>query len=66
MEPAGFKSSDATFTLGPAIAAVQCQYLHPGVYIAISGRIFDLDKVSKNREAKQFQVKKEVGKQAKP
>ncbi len=61
MEPAGFKSSDATFNLGSAIAAVQC--LPPGVYIAMSGRIFDPDKVSKNREAKQFQVKKEAGKQ---
>ncbi len=57
MEPAGFKSSDATFNLGSAIAAVQA--LPPGVYIAMSGRIFDPDKVSKNRQAKQFQLKKE-------
>jgi L-asparaginase len=63
MEPAGFKSSDATFNLGSAIAAVQC--LPPGVYIAMSGRIFDPDKVSKNREAKQFQAKKDAGKQLK-
>ena len=55
MEPAGFKSSDATFNLGSAIAAVQA--LPPGVYIAMSGRIFDPDKVSKNRQDKQFQEK---------
>jgi len=55
MEPAGFKSSDATFNLGTAIAAVQT--LPPGVYVAMSGRIFDPDKVSKNRQDKQFQEK---------
>lgn len=53
MEPAGFKSSDATFNLGFAIAAVQI--LSPGVYIAINGRIFDPEKVRKNRDLKQFQ-----------
>ncbi|SMC93989.1 L-asparaginase [Desulfocicer vacuolatum DSM 3385] len=55
MEPAKFKSSDAAFNLGSAIAAVQT--LPPGVYIAMSGRIFDPEKVSKNREDKQFQDK---------
>ncbi|MCP4114944.1 MAG: asparaginase [Desulfobacteraceae bacterium] len=56
MEPAGFKSSDATFNLGCAIAAVQT--LPPGVYIAISGRIFDPEKAHKNRERKQFEERR--------
>jgi L-asparaginase len=55
MEPAGFKSSDATFNLGFAIAAAQT--LAPGVYIAISGRVFDPARVRKNRELKQFEEK---------
>ena len=56
MEPAGFKSSDATFNLGCAVAAVQT--LPPGVYIAISGRIFDPEKAQKNRERKQFEERR--------
>lgn len=56
MEPAGFKSSDATFNLGCAIAAVQT--LSPGVYIAISGRIFDPENTQKNRERKQFEERR--------
>jgi len=56
MEPAGFKSSDATFNLGCAVAAVQT--LPPGVYIAISGRIFDPEKTHKNRERKQFEERR--------
>jgi len=55
MEPAGFKSSDAAFNLGCAVAAVQT--LLPGIYIAISGRIFDPEKVKKNRKLKQFEEK---------
>ncbi len=53
MEPACFKSSDASFNLGSAVAAVQT--LPPGVYIAINGRIFDPENVIKNRALKQFQ-----------
>ncbi len=53
MEPAGFKSSDATFNLGFAVAAVQT--LLPGVYITISGRVFDPARVRKNRDLKQFE-----------
>ncbi len=52
MEPACFKSSDAAFNLGSAVASVQT--LSPGIYIAISGRIFDPAKVKKNRSMKQF------------
>ena len=56
MEPAIFKSSDAAFNLGSAVAAVQT--LAEGVYIAISGRVFNPDKVQKDRSLKQF-VEKE-------
>jgi len=52
MEPACFKSSDASFNLGCAVAAVQI--LPPGVYIAINGRIFDPEKVKKDHSLKQF------------
>jgi L-asparaginase len=55
MEPARFKSSDAIFNLGLAVAAVQT--LPAGVYIAISGQIFNPDKVSKNRDLKLFEKK---------
>ncbi len=53
MEPAGFKSSDASFNLGCAIAAVQT--LNPGVYIAMNGSIFNPDNAKKNRKLKQFE-----------
>jgi len=55
MEPAKFKSSDAIFNLGSAVAAVQI--LPKGVYLAISGRIFTPDNVRKNRSLKQFEEK---------
>ena len=38
MEPAGFKTSDAVFNVGCAVAAVQI--LPPGVYIAINGGVY--------------------------
>lgn len=53
MAPAKFKSSDAAFNIGSAVAAVQT--LKPGVYIAINGRIFDPDKVKKNLEFNRFE-----------
>ncbi|MBF0572757.1 MAG: asparaginase [Desulfamplus sp.] len=55
MEPACFKSSDASFNLGSAVAAVQT--LSPGVYIAINGRVFDPATVRKDRDLKQFTEK---------
>jgi len=55
MEPAKFKSSDAIFNLGSAVAAVQT--LPTGIYLAISGRIFRPDNVRKNRDLKQFEEK---------
>jgi len=53
MQPARFKSSDAEFNIGAAVAAVQL--LPPGVYIAMNGRIFDPDKVQKNRKRNRFE-----------
>ncbi|MCF6246991.1 MAG: asparaginase domain-containing protein [Desulfobacula sp.] len=55
MEPAKFKTSDAVFNLGSAVAAVQT--LPDGVYLAISGRVFSPDNVRKNRGRKQFEEK---------
>ncbi len=55
MEPAKFKSSDAVFNLGSAVAAVQV--LPFGVYLAISGKIFTPDNVRKNSARKQFEEK---------
>ena len=53
MQPARFRVSDAGFNIGAAIAAVQA--LPPGVYIAMNGRIFDPDKVRKNRARNVFE-----------
>ena len=55
MEPAKFKTSDAIFNLGSAVAAVQT--LPDGVYLAISGRVFSPNNVRKNRGLKQFEEK---------
>jgi L-asparaginase len=53
IEPARFKYSDAVFNIGGAVAAVQV--LGPGVYIVMSGRIFDPDRVKKNLERNWFE-----------
>ena len=53
MIPYAFGYSDALFNLGSAITAVQC--LGEGVYITMNGKIFDWDKVQKNRELGEFQ-----------
>ncbi len=54
--PARFKTSDAPFNIAVAAAAVQT--MPEGVYLAMNGRIFDPDRVRKNREANRFE---EVG-----
>ncbi len=46
LEPALFKTSDAVFNIGCALAAVQT--LGPGVFIAMNGRIFSATNVQKN------------------
>ena len=55
--PARFKSSDASFNIGCAVAAVQT--LTPGVYIAMNGRIFDPNRVRKNPEKNWFETVEE-------
>jgi L-asparaginase len=53
MEPAMYKTSDAIFNIGCALAAAQIA--PPGCYIAMNGRIFEYDKVRKNVAAGRFE-----------
>lgn len=53
LEPALFKTSDAVFNIGCAIAAVQT--LAPGVYIAMNGRVFPHERVQKNVQMGRFE-----------
>lgn len=53
LTPARFKGSDAVFNVGCAVGALQS--LQPGVYVAMSGRVFDAERVCKNREAARFE-----------
>ena len=53
MIPYKFGSSDGLFNFGGALAFVQA--LSPGVYIAMNGRVFDWDKVIKNKETGVFE-----------
>lgn len=53
MIPIAFGSSDGLFNLGGALSVVQV--LPAGVYVAMNGRVFDWDKVVKNRETGVFQ-----------
>ena len=52
LAPARFAESDAAFNLGMAVAAAQVAV--PGVYIAMSGQVFDGLRVRKDREAGRF------------
>jgi L-asparaginase len=53
MVPYQVQDSDALFNFGTAFAAVQL--LPPGVYIAMSGRVFEWDKVRKDRSLGLFE-----------
>lgn len=53
LSPARFKTTDAVFNVGMAVAAVQTSA--PGVYIAMSGQIFTAGKVRKNRKENRFE-----------
>jgi L-asparaginase len=53
LEPALFKTSDAVFNIGCAMAAVQI--LAPGVYIAMNGSVFAADRVRKNLAMNRFE-----------
>src|SRR5215467_1338913 len=54
MIPYAFGSSDGLINLGSAISFVQV--LPPGVYVAMNGRYFNWDRVSKNRETGTFEA----------
>ena len=53
MQPARFKNSDATFNVGFALGSALS--LSPGVYIAMSGRIFSPKDVKKNIDLGRFE-----------
>ena len=53
LSPARFKSTDAIFNVGMAVAAVQVA--PPGVYIAMSGQVFAAGEVRKNRAENKFE-----------
>ena len=54
LTPARFRTTDATFNVGMAVAAVQVA--EPGVYIAMSGQVFRAGKVRKNRAENRFEA----------
>jgi L-asparaginase len=53
LSPARFKTTDAVFNVGMAVAAVQTAA--PGVYIAMSGQVFEAGRVRKNRAENRFE-----------
>lgn len=53
LSPARFKTTDAIFNIGMAVAAVQT--VGPGVYIAMNGQVFPAGEVKKNREENRFE-----------
>jgi len=54
LSPARFKTTDAVFNVGMAVAAVQTA--QPGIYIAMSGQVFAAGEVRKNREKNRFEL----------
>ena len=57
MQPARFRSTDANFNAGFALAAVQL--LPAGVYIAMNGRILGPEEAVKNRAAGRFEKRED-------
>jgi L-asparaginase len=53
LTPARFRTTDAVFNVGMAVAAVQT--CGPGVYIAMNGRVFPAGAVRKNRDENRFE-----------
>lgn len=53
MQPARFRVSDAVFNLGFAMGVLQSQ--SAGIYIAMSGQVFQPNAVRKNRAAARFE-----------
>jgi L-asparaginase len=54
LTPARFRTTDAVFNVGMAVAAVQIA--PPGVYIAMSGQVFEAGTVRKNRARNRFEI----------
>lgn len=52
MQPASLRSTDAVFNIGFALACTQI--MPPGIYIAMSGRVFKATNVRKDRDAQRF------------
>ena len=53
LSPARFRSTDAVFNIGMAVAAVQA--MSPGVYVAMNGLVFRAGHVRKNRDRNRFE-----------
>lgn len=53
LTPARFRTTDAVFNIGMAVAAVQV--CAAGVYIAMNGQVFAAGQVRKNRAANRFE-----------
>jgi len=53
LKPARFKDTDAQFNVAAAFVAVQV--LPAGVWIVMNGRVFDPERVRKNRDANRFE-----------
>lgn len=53
LTPARFRTTDAVFNIGMAVAAVQV--CAPGVYIAMNGQVFPAGQVRKNRAENRFE-----------
>jgi L-asparaginase len=54
LTPARFRTTDAVFNVGMAVATVQVA--QPGVYIAMSGQVFEAGAVRKNRAENRFEA----------
>ena len=54
LTPARFRTTDAVFNVGMAVATVQVA--SPGVYIAMSGQVFEAGAVRKNRAENRFEA----------
>ncbi len=54
LSPARFRTTDAVFNVGMAVAAAQTAA--PGVYLAMSGQVFEAGKVRKNRAENRFET----------
>ncbi|MEO8670996.1 MAG: asparaginase domain-containing protein [Tahibacter sp.] len=53
LNPARFQGSDAVFNIGCAVGALQA--LPNGVYVAMNGRVWDPQRVRKNRAENRFE-----------